>query len=811
MANNSNTAQVDTTSHRPGELRAEIPHVIDNFVGQEIYLEDLKKFFGIIESNDPIKRIRRKTNVLYGLGGIGKTQIVLKFIDETRSHWTHVFWTDAASEDTVEQGLKEIYNTNIAGSANAPPFSIASVLTWISELEHGWLMILDNAEQPMEVVEKYLPPRDKGSVVITTRNPALKAITYREYSMEITTLSEDASVTLLLKTIGLDPNAPHYKRMATEIVAKVHHLPLAIHQVGSYIGSGKCSIYNFNEVFDEDRSQILDDEAFKGASNYGRTVYGTWEALFQKLVDIANYDVDEDTAAAARHAMRIINMCAFFYHEKIPEDMFKRAAKYYQQNFESLSIEGLPILLRTLNSELFCLNQNGEWNEQLFKKCIDILSSLSLIKVNDKKYSLHPLVQSWCQDRLSENDQQKWVLNSRGVIVASNSDEDTMDEYIYKQSIAPHIIQNLDEGKRVNTTTYYDDVNQVFASILKGNGNYALAEELRLETVNMRRQLLGAENPATITSMVNLASVYLNTTKWAEAEKLQTQVMQRSAQILGPEHLDTLRNMADLASTYMYQGKWSEAEKLQLQVLEIRTKIYGPEHHYILSISANLAMTYSNQGKLAEAEKIQLEVVEKSTKSLGPEDLDTVKHMSNLAKIFYKLGKLNEAENMQEELIEIRTRLLGDEHPDTITSVGDIAATYIDKGYVPEAESLQRQVVEMRTATLGEEHPYTLNGMTTLASTCKIQGKLAEAEEIEIHVLNLSTKILGEDHPDTLKVKENLSVTYGKQGKWKDAEELQKQVVQARKEIFGDDHPDTMSSMVILMETLKIQGKWEQK
>jgi hypothetical protein len=50
--------------------------------------------------------------------------------------------------------------------------------------------------------------------------------------------------------------------------------------------------------------------------------------------------------------------------------------------------------------------------------------------------------------------------------------------------------------------------------------------------------------------MANLASTYWNQGKWNEAEQLEVQVMDMRKKLLGAEHPDTLTSMANLASTY---------------------------------------------------------------------------------------------------------------------------------------------------------------------------------------------------------------------------------------------------------------------
>jgi DNA replication protein DnaC len=49
-----------------------------NFTGRRDYLAKLRTYFSV----EPDGPLRRKSFLLYGMGGIGKTQICLKFVEE---------------------------------------------------------------------------------------------------------------------------------------------------------------------------------------------------------------------------------------------------------------------------------------------------------------------------------------------------------------------------------------------------------------------------------------------------------------------------------------------------------------------------------------------------------------------------------------------------------------------------------------------------------------------------------------------------------------------------------------------------------
>jgi hypothetical protein len=75
--------------------------------------------------------------------------------------------------------------------------------------------------------------------------------------------------------------------------------------------------------------------------------------------------------------------------------------------------------------------------------------------------------------------------------------------------------------------------------------------------MDMRKKLLGAEHPDTLTSIANLAVTYGSQRRWNEAEQLEVQVidMRKNLKLLGAEHPDTLKNMANLAGMYWNQGR----------------------------------------------------------------------------------------------------------------------------------------------------------------------------------------------------------------------------------------------------------------
>ncbi|TFK32833.1 hypothetical protein BDQ12DRAFT_578897, partial [Crucibulum laeve] len=65
------------------------------------------------------------------LGGMGKTQIALKFAEEVSSQYAYIFWVNATNGDTITASLKGIASISEAKKAEVDE-TPESVLYWIA-------------------------------------------------------------------------------------------------------------------------------------------------------------------------------------------------------------------------------------------------------------------------------------------------------------------------------------------------------------------------------------------------------------------------------------------------------------------------------------------------------------------------------------------------------------------------------------------------------------------------------------------------------------------------------------------------------
>ncbi|TFK35431.1 hypothetical protein BDQ12DRAFT_611644, partial [Crucibulum laeve] len=90
----------------------------------------LKDHFSIRNGKDIVPQ---RSFLIYGLGGMGKTEIALKFAEAITNQYTYIFWVDATNKDTISASLKGISSIPDAKKADIDG-TLEAVLYWIASL-----------------------------------------------------------------------------------------------------------------------------------------------------------------------------------------------------------------------------------------------------------------------------------------------------------------------------------------------------------------------------------------------------------------------------------------------------------------------------------------------------------------------------------------------------------------------------------------------------------------------------------------------------------------------------------------------------
>jgi serine/threonine protein kinase/tetratricopeptide (TPR) repeat protein len=251
--------------------------------------------------------------------------------------------------------------------------------------------------------------------------------------------------------------------------------------------------------------------------------------------------------------------------------------------------------------------------------------------------------------------------------------------------------------------------------------------------LELRRQTLGDDDPATIRAQASAAELLLRRGRFPAAYEQLGQALARATRVLGEDDPLTITILSNRAMVRLRQGHAIEAERLFREVLEKRRRLLDQDDPRVLASTANVALALTFQGKHEQAEPFYRRAFEGFSRVRGPDHRQTIRAMTALAISLERRGEHDRADALlHQSLAKLRARL-GDEHPETLNCAFQLAQVLLNRGRredLPEAEALTLQALEGRRRALGDAHTETLDSLDQLGWLRVAQGRLPEAESV---------------------------------------------------------------------------------
>lgn len=620
---------------------------------------------------------------LYGMGGVGKTQLALKYSHDYRDLHAGVWWFRAETATTLEEdALACRLATGAPSSEGETP--AAALRRWLEAQTAPWLLVYDNAEA-VEALRPHLPQRGPHRLLITSRNPAWGGVAR---PLEVAIWTPEQSAEFLAARL---PQSHQADRLA--LASDLGGLPLALEQAASYLEETATPIPDYRQLLHGvDTEGLILDEG-RAATGYERSLAAALSLAFEKL-----------SPAAAQ----LLRLCAYAAPEPLPERFFHEAAEHLPEPLAEVA--AAPLVWNRVVGELIRYGLAQRPAIPALERGSDAATETALV--------LHRLTQQVVRSRLAQVPQDPRSLQAVLLAVCPR-DTNLPENWPRLASLAAHVDQlygYVDRGWLDNRRHSWL-LDRVASYFQDGPALYAAAVERFRRALALDSQDLGEEHPDTLTRMNNLAHTLWRQGDLPGARALQEQVLALRRRILGEEHPDTLTSMSNLAITLWSQGDLPGARPLKEQVLALRRRLLGEEHPDTLSSMNNLANTLADQGDLPGARALEEQVLAIRRRVLGEEHPATLTSMNNLASTLWRQGDLPGAHALQEQVLAIQRRVLGEEHPDTLSSMNNLASTLWDLGERNEACRLMQAAAEDFAKTLGFNHPktqVTINNVETM-------------------------------------------------------------------------------------------------
>ena len=780
------------------------------FTGRLLHAEMVRAKLGPVSLLDEANQHR--ICVIYGLGGAGKTQFCLRYAEDNKSRYWGVFWIDASSNENAENGFASL------GQQVGKGATFISGMHWLSQCTRPWLLVIDNADDPEMDVAKYFPAGGRGGhILITTRNPGAEIYATAGH-LRFSGMEPEDAVSLLLKTAFPKDESPSpqsdIRQTARKIASELGYLALALAHAGTSIRRNIYTLEMYLRHYLGHRTEMITSKSICTADE--ANIITTWEIPFQRIASRESREYQD--------AVELIHICAFMHFDSIPEALFRSPWHGIETGKRPYDFAGLAQV-------------ESEWNagsEYRLRTALSILYNYSIIDRDLKKgtVSLHPVIQRWAQDRLSEADQKHWLSVAIAVLAQCISPLMEASGLRFRRSLLPHIESCLRALRvlygQVSSNTVERAVEiERFAWVFAENGLWERARTYQLGVLKFRTKKLGrfhthtiraerslAESSLSLFDMVPCLSAqdHIRKTHWwmrpslmdwtpwhflkpehvpycvtlsdltsslwfAGQLDLSKQCGERAVKglmkRLGPDDPLTLTAMANLARTYHHLCDQRASRALLVEVLRKRKRLFGPNHLDTLMTRGELAMSFCiARERLLVAERLLLNVVAAKKKLLGEEHAYTLWSMNHLAKVLTTRWRPLEAIEILEKIVPIVRRTLGDTHPGMSMTKANLTQAYVRAGRWGETEKLLEEIL----GVIPKDHPdrivATLGCVYVRTKMGRMDDTEAEAEYLKILDLVIKKKIFSTDNPRTLAIAEQLALIYMKQERFNELEVL---------------------------------------
>ncbi len=217
--------------------------------------------------------------------------------------------------------------------------------------------------------------------------------------------------------------------------------------------------------------------------------------------------------------------------------------------------------------------------------------------MEQESYALHPVFSQFIYEKNSpEFEKHAGFIKSctRYLEIPENGSPLECQQYV---PFAENVIKKVNMGDGLEQV----EIIAALAYLLQYIAEYRKAQKLYEKALAISERVLGEEHPSTATSYNNLAYVYESQGEYGKAEGLYEKALAIRERVLGEEHPDTATSYNNLAGVYESQGEYGKAEGLYEKALAISERVLGEEHPSTATSYNNLAGVYAYQGNNEEA------------------------------------------------------------------------------------------------------------------------------------------------------------------------------------------------------------------
>jgi hypothetical protein len=794
-------SQAESTPRYPGAAPTiwSVPARNVDFTGRGVVLEQLRD--QLVQGGKAVV----VAQALYGLGGVGKTQIALEYAHRFKADYDLVWWMPAEGGSQISHSLAELAGRLGFQVGDNVSEAVHEALDALRRRDpsHRWLLVFDNADDPKDL-QPFLPT-GPGDVLITSRNHAWSQVAE---PLEVDVFTRAESVAHLLRHVPRIGPAE-----ADHIANTLGDLPLAVEQAGAWLRTTGMPAEEYAQQLDNEVARIT---LLSQPGDYPVPAAVTWNMSLERLRD------------RSPAAIRLLQLLSFFAPGVI--------------SLELLYSDEMIVALKPFDDTLA--------ERIVLGRVIQEASRYALVRVDQANNSIqiHRLVQAVIRGAMDEAEQHIARHDVHKILAGARPHLGGADDpanWPRYNRIWPHLRASraaeckgerthqllidqvrylarrgeLDAGlelagelQTIWTREFGPDHRHTLhlrfqrANLLRLKGLLREARDEDSDVLERQRAVLPANHPHTLMTAISWAADLRALGDFADALREDQKSFDLLREEFGEDHPQTLQAANNLAVSLRLTGNSVAARRIDRETLERRRAVLGHDHPNTLYSAANLARDMREAGEYRESIDLLRDTYERYCAVLGADSLETLRTAKSLAVSLRKAGEQIDAKRLTEETYRHYLERYGAEPPDSLACALNLACDYSALDDKARAAELASQVLESYQRDLGDDHPYTLVAANNLVTYLRGTSQVDEATELAERTLAALRRRLGDDHPFALSCAVNLANCLADAGRLDETERLQRDIGRKMTEKLGAQHPDTLVCVANLAVTLHQAG-----
>jgi len=621
---------------------------------------------------------------LYGMGGVGKTQIALEYAYRFRAAYSHLFWIKSETEFELRQSFTALVQSmSIKKGDEGGLKDVELAQKWLEMSDGRWLLVFDNVQQ-VSLLRRYWPRSVKGNIVITSQRASFDEFTTKNFRIRPLTVEEGR--TLILRQMHLEDGDETTRARAEELSEELGGSPLAITHYTGFCVTSHLSLTEVLRSFQQTSlaADIWSCDSNASAMQYERTLSTVWDTTLDSL---------------SESERDLLDMLAFLNPDCVPEDFLKNVSRLDTLGEENKSSFRLTATISGLvRRNLIERNISMDRPSLRMHRALRLALVMKMDTNLDKRQNTFEKALRLTRDAFPRRD-----MTSRM----------PRNEHAWKMAM-PQVLALQSAFERSDPPI---SGSMKFASLLGDAGS--LLWEQQLSRVALPALLLGErialrfvekdEPDSVLANLENCISMLVvdenPESRQANITRMK-RVVRRRERILSSlppgqatieQQVDVGRAWNDLGYLYADLEQFQEADKWMMKSLALY-KTLGDESTLRFRFAlqyADITVVRIAQGHIEEALGLARKSFELFKEELGREHLETATFEAQLAYALIASGNLNEALLRLTDVLAIRSKNLDGDNPGVLTTKYWIGMVHYYLDHLDDAESFLRETINL--------------------------------------------------------------------------------------------------------------------